>query len=306
MKQQQRNTTIRRVTIGGMIVNAVLTVFKFVAGFIGNSTAMLADAVHSMSDFVSDIIILVFFRISGKQRDQRHEFGHGKFETFATFLLSICLLVVGAGILADSIEKIVFVSKGGTLERPGIIALIAAGVSIISKEILYQITQKVGKKLDSPSVVANAWHHRSDALSSIGSLIGIGGAIWLGNQWTILDPLMGCAISIAVFVVAVKIAVPAIKELLEISLPAETEEEIVRIAGSIEGVREVHNLQTRRNGTSIIIDAHIVVAPEQSVVEAHSISTAVEQALVEHFGEQTQLSLHIEPDGLDQEHHKII
>ncbi len=303
--EQQRNLTIRNVTLGGMIVNAVLTLFKFIAGWAGQSLAMLADSIHSLSDFVSDIIILVMFRISNKKRDREHEFGHGKFETLATFLLSIILLIVGAELLKTSIEKTVFVAQGGVLERPGMIALIAAAVSIVAKEVLYQINYRIGKRLDCPSVIANAWHHRSDALSSIGSLIGIGGAILLGEQWTILDPLMGCAISIAIFVVAVRIAAPAIKELLEISLPAETEKEIISIAGQVEGVEEIHNLQTRRNGNSMIIDAHIVVDRNLSVIDAHNICTAVEQALCERFGSHTQLSLHIEPDGLEDEHHLI-
>lgn len=293
-----RDEQISRVTWLGMVVNALLTAFKLVAGFVGRSSAMLADGVHSLSDFVSDIIILVFLKISGKGRDKNHDFGHGKFETMATFILSLILLVVAAQILSHGIEKIIAVINGEEITTPTMIAFIAAAVSIAAKEFCYRITARVGKRINSPAVVANAWHHRSDALSSIGSLIGIGFAMWLGNKWVILDPLMGCAISIVIFVVAIKMALPAMRELLDISLPEETEDEIVKIASSVNGVTDVHNLKTRRNGPSIIIEAHIMVDHRISIIEAHNISSKVEDMLTEHFGRETQVNIHIEPDNL--------
>lgn len=293
-----RDEQISRVTWLGMVVNALLTAFKLVAGFAGRSSAMLADGVHSLSDFVSDIIILVFLKISGKGRDKNHDFGHGKFETMATFILSLILLVVAAQILSHGIEKIIAVLNGEEVTTPTMIALIAAVVSIVAKEACYRFTAAVGRKVNSPAVIANAWHHRSDALSSIGSLIGIGFAMWLGNKWVILDPLMGCAISIVIFVVAIKMALPAMRELLDISLPEETEDEIVKIASSVDGVTDVHNLKTRRNGPSIIIEAHIMVDHRISIIEAHNISSKVEDMLTEHFGRETQVNIHIEPDNL--------
>lgn len=293
-----RDEQISRVTWLGMAVNALLTAFKLVAGFVGRSSAMLADGVHSLSDFVSDIIILVFLKISGKGRDKNHDFGHGKFETMATFILSLILLVVAAQILSHGIEKIIAVLNGEEVTTPTMIALIAAVVSIVAKEACYRFTAAVGRKVNSPAVIANAWHHRSDALSSIGSLIGIGFAMWLGNKWVILDPLMGCAISIVIFVVAIKMALPAMRELLDISLPEETEDEIVKIASSVNGVTDVHNLKTRRNGPSIIIEAHIMVDHRISIIEAHNISSKVEDMLTEHFGRETQVNIHIEPDNL--------
>lgn len=299
-----RDQQISEVTWFGMAVNAILTTFKLISGFAGKSSAMLADGVHSLSDFISDIIILVFLKISGKGRDKDHDFGHGKFETMATFILSIILLVVGAEILSNGIEKIRAILDGAQVPAPSMIALIAAGASIVAKELCYQITRAVGKKVNSPAVIANAWHHRSDALSSVGSLIGIGCAIWLGNKWVILDPIMGCVISIVIFVVAVKMAVPAMKELLDISLPDETEEEIVRIASSVPGVTDVHNLKTRKNGPSVIIEAHIMVNHEISIVKAHEISTQVEGLLTEHFGHETQINIHIEPDNFSHENHE--
>jgi len=299
-----RNKQITEITWIGMAINAVLTVFKLIAGFVGNSSAMIADGVHSLSDFISDIIILVFLKISGKGRDKDHDFGHGKFETMATFILSIILLIVAAEILSSGIHKTIDILNGAVVESPSMIAFVAAIVSIVGKEFCYQITAAVGKRVNSPAVIANAWHHRSDALSSIGSLIGIGFAMWLGHKWIILDPLMGCAISIAIFVVAIKMALPAMKELLDISLPDETENEIISIAESVKGVTDVHNLKTRRTGPSVIIDAHIMVDHTITIVEAHNIATELEKRLTDHFGIETQINIHTEPDNFSHENHE--
>lgn len=299
-----REQQISSITWLGMVINAILTAFKLVAGAVGRSSAMVADGVHSLSDFVSDIVILVFLKISSKGRDKDHDFGHGKFETMATFILSIILIVVAAQILSGGIEKISSVIRGEPVQSPSTIALIAAAVSIAAKEFCYRITVIVGKKVNSPAVIANAWHHRSDALSSIGSLIGIGCAIFLGNKWVILDPLMGCAISIVIFVVAVKMALPAMKELLDISLPDEVENDIIETALSVAGVTDVHNLKTHRNGPSIIIDAHIMVDHHLNIVAAHNISTEVEDSIKRRFGPETQISLHIEPDNFSHENHE--
>lgn len=299
-----RDQQISQVTWLGMVINAVLTAFKLIAGAVGRSSAMVADGVHSLSDFISDIVILVFLKISGKGRDKDHDFGHGKFETMATFILSIILIVVAAQILSHGIEKTMAVLRGEPVDAPSMIAFIAAVVSIAAKEFCYQITVHVGKRVNSPAVIANAWHHRSDALSSIGSLIGIGCAIWLGSKWVILDPLMGCAISIVIFVVAVKMALPAMKQLLDISLPDETEDEIINVAKSVPGVTDVHNLKTRSTGPSVIIDAHIMVDHNLNIVDAHNIATNVEKALKDTFGRETQISLHIEPDNYSHKNHE--
>lgn len=299
-----REQQISSITWLGMVINAVLTTFKLIAGIVGKSSAMVADGVHSLSDFISDIVILVFLKISSKGRDKDHDYGHGKFETMATFILSIILLVVAAQILSHGIEKIGNILGGEQVPAPSMIALIAAAVSILAKEFCYQITTRVGRRVNSPAVIANAWHHRSDALSSIGSLIGIGCAIWLGKKWIILDPIMGCAISIVIFVVAVKMALPAMKELLDISLPEETENEIIETISNISGVTDVHNLKTRHTGPSVIIDAHIMVDHRLNIVEAHDICTAAEEALKERFGRETQINLHIEPDNYSHKNHE--
>lgn len=293
---EQRKRKIETVTLQGSAVNLLLSAGKILAGVFGRSAAMLADGVHSLSDLLSDIIVLVFVRISSRKMDNGHEYGHGKFETLATLIVSLILLVVGAGFLASGIRSIVSVISGETIPSPGYVALAAAVVSIISKEWLYRYTVRVGKAVDSPVMVANAWHHRSDALSSIASLVGIGGAIFLGDRWTILDPLASCCISIAIIIVSVKMAGPALNELLDSSLSEDMENDILDTVSAVAGVRNVHGLKTRRNGRSVIIEAHIVVDPSIPVVQAHRIATAAEHALRGKYGPDTQISLHMEPD----------
>lgn len=293
---ESREREIRKVTIWGALINIVLTIAKLLAGVFGRSAAMVADGVHSLSDLLSDAVVLVFTHISSKGKDRNHSFGHGKFETLATLIVSVILAVVGADLMGRGVGSIIDVANGAVLPKPGHIALIAAIVSIILKEALYQWTAKVGRDVNSPVVIANAWHHRSDAFSSIGSLIGIGGAIILEQKWTILDPIASCAISIAIIAVAVKMAIPSLAELLETSLPEDIENKIIDTASNVTGVKDVHNLKTRRNGISSIIEAHIVVDPTISIVKAHDIATDVEESLRLKFGEETQISIHIEPD----------
>ncbi|MBQ2451880.1 MAG: cation transporter [Bacteroidales bacterium] len=291
-----REKEIRNITLWGAVVNVVLTIGKIAAGIFGKSAAMVADGIHSLSDLASDIIVLIFTHISSKGQDKKHAFGHGKFETLATLIVSVILVVVGARLMGDAIKSIVGVFNGIDIPKPGYIALIAAAVSILAKEFIYQATVKVGKKTGSTAVIANAWHHRSDAFSSIGSLIGIGGAILLGNKWTILDPIVSCIISIAIIVVAVKMALPSLEELLETSLPEEIEKEIIQTISSVKGVVDVHDLRTRRNGITFIISAHIIVSSQISIVEAHDISTEAEEAIRKKYGPETHISIHVEPD----------
>ena len=295
MEAGNRESRIMKVTLAGLVFNVLLSAGKIAAGVFGRSAAMLADGVHSLSDLLSDVVVLVFVRVSSRGRDRDHEYGHGKFETLATLIVSLILIVVAAQMMVSGLKSIMEVLHGGTIPRPGYVALAAAAVSILAKEVLYRYTIHVGKAVDSPAVVANAWHHRSDAFSSIGSLVGIAGAIFLGDRWVILDPLVCCCISIAILVVAVKMAGPSLKELMDASLPEDVEKEIVALAMSVDGVRNVHELKTRRNGISIIIEAHMVVDPNITVEKAHDIVTAVEDVLRRRYGDGTQISIHIEP-----------
>lgn len=291
-----REKEITRVTLIGSIVNLLLTAIKIVAGIVGKSSAMIADGIHSLSDLASDIVVLIFVPIAGKAKDKNHQYGHGKFETLATLVVSLILMVVAIRLVASSVQSILSVLSGNVLPKPGYIALVAAGISIISKEILYRYTAFVARKTNSSVCEANAWHHRSDALSSIGSLLGIGGAVILGNKWTILDPIAAAIIGLAILFIALKMAKPPMEELMEKSLNEETEKRITDIILSTEGVRNMHNLKTRRNGQSKIIDCHIRVRRTISIVEAHDIASTVEKNLKQEFGDETQINVHIEPE----------
>lgn len=290
-----REQKISQVTIWGAIGNLLLTAFKLVAGLLGRSSAMIADAIHSLSDLVSDIVVLVMVKVSSKGVDKSHDYGHGKFETLATVVVAVILLWVGIELLIEGIGKIRLVIMGDTLPVPRQIALWAALISILVKEILYQWTSRVGKKVNSPAMITNAWHHRSDALSSIGAALGIGGAICFGGKWVILDPIVGCIISIFIVVIAVKMAIPALYELTDGSLPEEIEQQIIQLILSVDGVTNVHDLRTRRNGPIIIIGVHIVVDPNMTVAKAHHLTVLAENAIRNQFGNETQISIHIEP-----------
>lgn len=291
-----RTAKVTFVTLVGSVVNIILTVFKIFAGVLGRSTAMIADGIHSLSDLMSDIVVIVFVKISAKGRDKDHDYGHGKFETFATLIISLMLIVVAVNLMSGGINKIRQILDGGEVSSPGMIALWAAVASIVLKEILYRYTIIQGRALNSPMMIANAWHHRSDALSSVGSLLGIAGAIFLGDKFVILDPITGCVISIFILVMAVKMSVPAIKELLDVSLPDDVEEKIEATAKSVKGVVDLHELKTRREGPGIIMEGHLVLDSEISLKEAHDISKKVEESLRKEFGTETQISLHLEPE----------
>lgn len=291
-----REQTIQAVTIGGAVGNLVLAGFKLLAGILGKSSAMMADAIHSISDLISDVVVLVMVRISSKGVDKDHDYGHGKYETLATVIVAVILLIVGGELMLGGIDKVRTVINGDQLEQPGSIALWASLVSIAVKEFLYQWTARVGKRVNSPAMITNAWHHRTDALSSIGSAIGIGGAMLLGGKWVVLDPIVGCVISVFIIIIAIKMAMPALHELTEGSLPEDVENDIVAIIESTDGVENVHALKTRQNGPVIILSAHIVVDPNITVSEAHKITVDAETAVREKFGKETLISIHIEPD----------
>ncbi len=290
-----RQQDIYKVTIWGSIVNFILLIFKFVAGVLGHSSAMVADAIHSLSDFATDIIVLFFVRISSKPADTTHKYGHGKFETLATAFIGFALLAVGIGILIEGTKNIVAVVRGEVLQAPGVIALLAATVSIISKEILYQYTVYKGRKINSQAVVANAWHHRSDAFSSIGTLVGIAGAMFLGEKWRVLDPVAAIIVSVFILKVAIDILRNSLEELMEHSLPDAEEEEIKQIILSTNGVESPHHLRTRRIGNRVAIEVHIRMNGDMTLTKAHQITTEVEQQLKLRFGENIHIGIHTEP-----------
>jgi len=285
----------KKVTIVGFFVNLILTAAKLTAGILGKSTAMVADGVHSLSDFATDIVVLAFVNISGKDSDNDHRYGHGKFETFATLIISLALFAVGLGILINGIESIVAVVRGEELSQPKMIALWAALLSIVSKEILFRYTIIVGKRINNQAVIANGWHHRSDSFSSIGTALGIAGAIYLGESWRILDPVAGVVVSFFIMKVSVDLGLPSVKELLEASLPDNVVAEIEEVIMSHPEVKRFHHLKTRKIGNAFAIDVHIKLDKEISFVASHDVATDIERAFREKYGMQTHISIHTEP-----------
>ena len=292
---ESRQKSIYKVTWIGSLVNFLLLAFKFAAGILGHSAALVADAVHSLSDFATDIIVILFVRISGKPEDEDHKYGHGKYETLATAAIGLILFAVGIGILVNGATSVGDFLKGKVLPAPSIVALIVAAISIISKEILYRYTINEGKKLNSQAVIANAWHHRSDAFSSIGTLIGIGGAIFLGEKWRILDPIAAIVVSGFIMKVAIDLLKPCIDELLERSLPAETEQKILELITSFPEVSSPHHLRTRRIGNHIAIEVHIRMDGQTTLEKAHHTATLIERRIKEEFGPETHIGIHMEP-----------
>ena len=290
-----REKEIYRVTIWGSVANALLVVFKFVAGILGSSSAMIADAVHSLSDFLTDILVIVFVRISAKPQDKSHDYGHGKFETIASFIIALALLLAAVGIIVSGAKKMAAWVGGAEIQAPNQIALWAALLSIIVKEILYQYTIRKGRALESQALTANAWHHRSDAISSIGAALGIGGALLLGNRWTVLDPLASIVVGALLIKTSVDLLRGSMNDLTESSLPEETEHEILTIIQSVPEVKDPHNLRTRRIGNKIAIEVHIRMDASMPLSEAHSRASLIEQRLRERFGQHTHVNIHMEP-----------
>lgn len=290
-----RKEQIYKTTLVGTAGNVLLVAFKLIAGLIGHSSAMMADAVHSLSDFVTDVVVLVFVGISEKPQDESHDYGHGKFETVASLFIALALVAAATAIVAAATVKLAAWWRGEALEAPGLIALWAALLSILIKELLYQYTIRKGRQLDSQVMIANAWHHRSDALSSIGAAIGIGGAIWLGNRWTVLDPIASIVVGLMLVKVAWELLKTSIGELTECSLPAETEQEIEEIIQRFDDVDEPHNLRTRRIGSRIAIEAHVRMDGDLPLRTVHERATTIERKLKERFGPRTHVTLHMEP-----------
>ena len=290
-----RQKQIYKVTLAGGAVNVALLVFKFVAGILGHSAAMVADAVHSLSDFVTDIIVLIFVYISGKPQDKSHDYGHGKYETLALTIIGIALMVVAVGIFYNGALRIVDWCQGQQLEAPGMLALWAALVSIVLKELTYRYTIRYARKLDSSSLEANAWHHRSDALSSIGTALGIGGAVLLGQRWTVLDPIASVVVGAFIVKVAVDLILKGMRDLLEHSLPDDIEDEIMQIAQSEPDVIQPHDLRTRRIGNRYAIELHILRDGNITLAKAHDHADSIENQLKKRFGQNTHVAIHMEP-----------
>lgn len=286
----------RHVTWVGFWINAVLGVAKVVGGIFGRSSALIADGIHSFSDFLSDIVVIIMVGVAHKHPDMDHQFGHGRYEALATVILSIALMAVAIGILIDSISRIILVCQGGNIPKPASIALIIIAISIISKEWLFHYTMRVGKRIHSESVQANAWHHRSDAFSSIATLIGVGGAMFLGEKWRVLDPAAALIVSVIIGVVSVKMLVPALGELLGRSLTRDECHTIEKAISATDGVKGWHCLRTFKSGNDAYVEVHIKVDAEMNVRDAHHIATLTEHHIKEALpGRSVHVTTHIEP-----------
>ncbi|WP_428064821.1 cation diffusion facilitator family transporter [Candidatus Avelusimicrobium facis] len=292
---QKRISQAQKVTLQGLVINLVLTLVKFLAGVWGHSAAMVADAVHSLSDTATDLVVLASVKLSAKPADSGHTYGHGRFETLAAAVIALALAGVGAKILIGAIHTIVGVAQGKTLPAPGAIALWAAVLSIVIKEWLYRYTLRTARALDSQSLLANAWHHRSDALSSIGTLAGIGGAFFLGAQWTLLDPLAAVVVSLFIFDAAWHILKNVWREFSDASLGEQTVHQISRLCQEVPGVCSPHDIKTRRIGPHVSIELHLYVQDDTPFVQVHHMTEQAEQKLRHHFGPGTFIIIHPEP-----------
>lgn len=295
-KDLDRTVRARRVTLAGSVINVLLAGGKLAAGLAGSSAAMVADAVHSLSDFGTDLVVLVTMRIARAPADETHHYGHGKFETLGALAIGAALILAAGGMGISSARSVISFYRGESLPRPGLIALAAAAVSILAKEIMFHITRRTARSIRSPAMEANAWHHRSDALSSVGAFFGIGAAALLGPSYRVLDPAAGLVISAIVLHVAYRILLNALGELTESSGDPAVQEQIVEIAHSVAGISDPHRIRTRRLGSYSVIDLHARVNGAISLRDAHALSHDLQDALVTAFGDGTIVTIHIEPE----------
>ena len=287
---EQRKQQTRNITLWGVLVNVVLAVAKIIGGVAGHSAALLADGIHSLSDLASDGMVLIAARHAGEDADDDHPYGHARFETLATVALGGLLILVGIGIAWDAIEKLV---TDAVTEIPVTYTLYIAALSIVSKEALYHMTKRVGIRIRSKMLEANAWHHRTDAISSIVVLIGIAGAMQGIPE---LDAYAALVVAVMVMKIGGELAWQSVMELVDTALEPELLEQIKQKILSIPEVREMHMLRSRRSGHNALIDVHILVDPHLSVSEGHHISEAVERALVNSFEEINDVTVHIDPE----------
>ena len=278
----------------GMTSDVCLSVIKIVTGFVGNSSAILADGIHSISDTVTDALVYAMVRLSGKGIDERYRYGRGKYETLAAFLISIILVVVALGLMSEGAKDVLAAIQGETLERPHNIALIVGIIAILVKESLYHYTRFKGRKTGSNALKAYAWHHRADALSTGATLLGVAGAMFLGERWRVLDPIAAIAVSVLILVLAYRLGRPAVEELLEVSLPRDEQDTIAGIVTGTPGVKAFHNLRTRRNGNLRVVDIHVKMDGELTVARSHDITREIERQLREALGE-VMTNIHVEP-----------
>jgi len=290
LSTEQRRQETTRITLWGVAVNLVLAIIKIAGGIIGQSQALLADGIHSLSDLASDAMVLIAVKHAGEDADEDHPYGHARYETLATVALGILLMGVATGIAYDAILRL---ENPDEIAVPALFTLIIAAISIVSNEGLYHATRAVAQKIRSPLLEANAWHHRSDAISSIVVLIGIGAA-YIG--YPLLDAIAAILVALMIAKIGLDLSRQSVQELVDTALDPEMVEKIKETILSIDDVRELHMLRSRRMGHNALVDVHLLVSPKLSVSEGHHISEAVEKILIEKFDEVNDVTVHIDPE----------
>ncbi len=291
----ERSGKANKVTLICLIGNIILTLLKLLTGFLFASSALVADGVHSLSDLITDIIVIVGVYFGSKPADEDHPYGHGRIETFAAFAVALFLFAAAGGIFISGLKAILHAAAGGILPAPGFAALLVALLSVFVKEWMYRYTVKVGREIDSALVISNAWHHRSDAFSSVAALLGIGGAFLLGGKWAILDPLAAVIVSIFIFAVGYGIAADSVSEMADTSIPAKELENIKNLCLGVEGVFAPHAVKARKIGFRTSIEVHVYMDKDLSLKAAHDKTRDIEHKLKKHFGRETFIIIHPEP-----------
>ena len=288
-KQIIAGRQIKSVTYLGIVINIALTVIKIVIGLLSGSLALLADGIHSLSDIATDAVVLLGLRLSSKEPDQSHPYGHGRAETFSAGVVALILIVVGGAMIYHATMAI----ARDEMTTPRIGVLIAAMFSIVAKEWLYRVTQKAAIRSNSPALYANAWHHRSDAFSSIAVVIGF---ISLKFGFGHGDQTAAAAVGLMIILVGVRVISDCLRELAESAIDTDTIEHIKKIINSDSSIRHWHKLRTRTVGREVFLDRHILVDPQLNVAAAHEIAESLEHALDEEISRPVNITVHIEPD----------
>ena len=288
------------VTLRSAIINVILGVFKLIAGFAGNSAAMIADAIHTFTDLITDTTVIFFTKYKARAADYRHDYGRGKIETLTTVIIGFVILAIGIAVCYHGVVDVIGYIKGETLQSPGYIALIAAIISAVIKEWSFHHTIKSAAKSDSITLISNAWHHRSDAFSSVMTALFIAGAIFLGEGWRVLDPIAVIVVSLFIMRVASHLIIDSAQVLIEESLPDEKENQIAQVCLQEEGVKDVRKVNTRLIGRDVAIEVFVTMPANDTVEQAHRRSLNIEDKLIELFGVDTYVNVHIEPDSKEQ------
>jgi cation diffusion facilitator family transporter len=280
----------RNITVIGAVVNLALMALKLWGGFISRSQALIADGIHSLSDLAGDMVVLLGIRWGREDEDDRHPFGHGRIETLASLIVGLMLFLAGGGMFFMAVKALLT----WDLSNPTPMAILVAVVSIIAKEILYQYTKRVGQRIDSPALISNAWHHRSDALSSVAVVIGVAaGAI--NPDWRFLDSVAAIVVAGLIMKVGGEFVLEGIRELVDTAPDAEVIKRIEVCAGAVEGVHGVHDLKARTSGGKVFAEIHIIVDGAIPVRDGHDVAKAVENCLIDEIPRLSKAIVHVDP-----------